>query len=275
MFITDIMGLGKTKQAIDIMDYKTFNISTASSFVVSAAGVPVAKHGNRSVTSKSGSADVLEALGARIDLKPPQVQNMIEEIGFGFMFAPVFHGAMKHALAPRKEIGIRTVFNLLGPLTNPASAGAQVMGVYDEALVRPVASVLKNLGVERALVVHGAGGLDEVSTFGPTYVSEVRDGRTSAFTLTPGAIGLEKASIADLRGGDAKANAEMIIGILKGEEGPKRDVVLLNAACGIYVGGGAPSLRDALKVAAKAVDSGAALEKLTEYVECSRSGAYV
>ncbi len=254
---------------------KTFNISTAASFVVAAAGIPVAKHGGRSVTSKSGSADVLEALGAKIDLKPPRVQKMIEDIGFGFMYAPVFHGAMKYALAPRKEIGIRTVFNLLGPLTNPASAGAQVMGVYDEALVRPIASVLKNLGVERALVVHGDGGLDEVSIFGPTYVSEVRGGRTSAYMLTPEAVGLKKASIADLRGGDAKVNAEMIIDILKGAEGPKRDVVLLNAACGIYVGGGAPSLRDALTAAAKAVDSGAALEKLAEYVECSRSGASV
>ncbi len=254
---------------------KTFNISTAASFVVSAAGIPVAKHGNRSVTSKSGSADVLEALGARIDLKPPQVQDMIEEIGFGFMFAPVFHGAMRHALAPRKEIGIRTVFNLLGPLTNPASAKAQVMGVYDEALVGPVASVLKNLGVERALVVHGAGGLDEVSTFGPTYVSEVRDGRTSIYTLSPESVGLERASVADLRGGDAKANAEMMIDIFKGAEGPKRDVVILNAACGIYVGGGAPSLGGSLKAAANAIDSGAALEKLAEYVERSRSEAYV
>ncbi len=253
---------------------KTFNISTAASFVVAGAGVPVAKHGNRSVTSKAGSADVLEALGARIDLKPPQVQAMIEDIGFGFMFAPVFNGAMKHALGPRKEIGIRTVFNLLGPLANPASAGAQVMGVYDEALVRPVAEVLANLGVERAIVVHGAGGLDEVSTFGPTYVCEVLDGRTGAYMLTPGALGLEKASVADLRGGDAVANAEVIIDILKGAEGPKRDVVLLNAACGIYVGGRAPSLRDALVEAARAVDSGAAYEKLAEYVERSRSEAH-
>jgi len=254
---------------------KTFNISTAASFVVAAAGIPVAKHGNRSVTSKSGSADVLEALGARIDLKPLQVQDMIEDIGFGFMFAPVFHGAMKYALAPRKEIGIRTVFNLLGPLTNPASAKAQVMGIYDEALVAPIAEVLMNLGVERALVVHGAGGLDEVSTFGPTYVSEVRNGRTSAYTLSPEAVGLEKASIADLRGGDAKANADMIIDILKGADGPKRDIVMLNAACGIYVGGGAPTLRDSLKVAAAANATGAALKKLAEYVERSRSGAYV
>ncbi|AFC99146.1 anthranilate phosphoribosyltransferase [Methanocella conradii HZ254] len=254
---------------------KTFNISTTASFVVAAAGIPVAKHGNRSVTSKSGSADVLEALGARIDLKPCEVEHLIEEIGFGFMYAPVFHGAMKHALAPRKEIGIRTVFNLLGPLTNPASAKAQVMGVYDEELVMPVANVLKNLGVERAMVVHGAGGLDEASTFGPTYVCEVDDGRVRQYTLTPEELGLEKASVADLRGGDAKLNAEIAMKILGGARGPKRDVVLLNASCGIYVGGKASSLQEAMGVAAESVDSGAALEKLKEYVERSRLEAYV
>ncbi len=199
---------------------------------------------------------------------------MIEDIGFGFMYAPVFHGAMKHALAPRKEIGIRTVFNLLGPLTNPASAKAQVMGIYDEALVIPVARVLKNLGVERALVVHGVGGLDEVSTFGPTCVCEVRDGLARAYTLSPETMGLEKANVADLMGGDAKMNAGIILDILKGAEGPKRDVVLLNAACGIYVGGGTPSLHDALAIAAKAIDSGAAYEKLSEYVKRSLSEAY-
>jgi anthranilate phosphoribosyltransferase len=252
---------------------KTFNISTAASFVVSAAGIPVAKHGNRSVTSKSGSADVLEALGARIDLKPPEVQRMIEDIGFGFMFAPVFHGAMKHALAPRKEIGIRTVFNLLGPLTNPASAKAQVMGVYDEALVVPVAKVLSNLGVERAMVVHGAGGLDEASTFGPTFICEVDLQGIRPYTLKPVDLGIEKARIADLGGGDARINSGIIIEILKGSKGPKRDIVLLNAACGIYVGGGAGSLQDALIVAADCVDSGAAFEKLSEYVRSSQAGA--
>jgi len=253
---------------------KTFNISTVASFVVAAAGIPVAKHGNRSVTSKSGSADVLDALGARIDLKPLEVERLIEEIGFGFMYAPVFHGAMRHALGPRREIGIRTVFNLLGPLTNPASAKAQVMGVYEEGLVVPVARVLKNLGVERAMVVHGAGGLDEVSTFGPTYVCEVYDGLIRQYTLTPGELGLEKASVADLRGGDSKANAEIAMKILGGIKGPRRDVVLLNAACGIYVGGRASSLQEAMGVAAESVDSGAALEKLKEYVERSRLEAY-
>jgi anthranilate phosphoribosyltransferase len=252
---------------------KTFNISTAASFVVSGAGIPVAKHGNRSVTSRSGSADVLEALGARIDLKPSAVQSMIEGIGFGFMFAPVFHGAMRHALGPRKEIGIRTVFNLLGPLTNPASAKAQVMGIYDGALVVPIAEVLANLGVERAMVVHGVGGLDEASTFGPTCVCEVRDGSTRAYTLSPESLGLEKASVADLAGGDARANADIVVNILKGAGGPRRDVVLLNAACGIYVGGKASSLQEAMAVAAGSVDSGAAYGKLAEYVERSRSEA--
>jgi anthranilate phosphoribosyltransferase len=249
---------------------KTFNISTAASFVVSAAGIPVAKHGNRSVTSKSGSADVLEALGARIDLKPPEVQRMIEDIGFGFMFAPVFNGAMKHALAPRKEIGIRTIFNLLGPLTNPASAKAQVMGIYDETLVVPIAEVLMNLGVERAMVVHGAGGLDEASTFGPTYVGEIDGGTIRSYTLMPEDLGIEKASVSDMGGGDAKANAETTIKILNGMKGPKRDIVLLNAACGIYVGGRASSLQAALSVAAERIDSGAAYGKLRAYIDRSR-----
>jgi anthranilate phosphoribosyltransferase len=250
---------------------KTFNISTVSSFVVASAGIPVAKHGNRSVTSKSGSADVLEALGAKIDLKPRAVEQMIEDIGFGFMFAPVFHGAMKHALAPRKEIGIRTIFNLLGPLANPASAQAQVMGIYDRDLVGPIALVLKNLGVERALVVHGAGGLDEASTFGPTYVCELKDGMTRSYTLTPEGLGIKKARVEDLRGGDAKANAAITRDILQGAEGPKRDVVLLNAACGIYVGGGAPTLRKALDIAAEKISSGAAYDKLLEYIERSNA----
>jgi anthranilate phosphoribosyltransferase len=253
---------------------KTFNISTAASFVVSAAGIPVAKHGNRSVTSKSGSADVLEALGARIDLGPDAVERMIEDIGFGFMFAPVFHGAMRHALAPRKEIGIRTVFNLLGPLTNPASAQAQVMGVYDRGLVGPAARVLKNLGVERALVVHGAGGLDEASTFGPTYVCELRDGAISQYTLTPESMGLKRSSVEDLRGGGAMANAAATLEILKGSRGPRLDIVLLNAACGIYVGGGAPTLQEAMDVAAEKVISGAAYDKLMEFIERSRQGEY-
>lgn len=250
---------------------KTFNISTAASFVVAGAGIPVAKHGNRSVTSKSGSADVMEALGGRIDLTPGEVSHLIEAIGFGFMFAPIFHSAMKHALAPRKEIGIRTVFNLLGPLTNPASAKAQVMGVYDEGMVEPIARVLHNLGVRRALVVHGLGGLDEVSTFGPTRICEVNNDRMSSYLLEPEEVGITRAKVSDLSGGDAKANAIIVKDILRGVDlGPRRDVVILNAACGIYVGGGASSLRDAIEAAGLSIDSGAAYEKLNAYIE--RSG---
>ncbi|HEY3423013.1 MAG TPA: anthranilate phosphoribosyltransferase [Methanocellaceae archaeon] len=252
---------------------KTFNISTAASFVVAGAGVPVAKHGNRSVTSKSGSADVLEALGAKIDLRPAEVERMIEDMGFGFMFAPVFHSAMKHALGPRKEIGIRTIFNLLGPLTNPASARAQVMGVYDEALVEPIGRVLANLGVERALVVHGVGGLDEASTFGPTRICEIDHGRTSSYAIDPGEVGLPRATVSALAGGDSKANAAIVRGILNGKEhGPRRDIVLLNSACGIYVGGAAGSVGEAIEVAKDTIDSGRASDKLNEYVRRSING---
>lgn len=249
---------------------KTFNISTISSFVVSGADVPVAKHGNRSVTSKSGSADLLEAMGAKIDMRPGPVESMIEDVGFGFMFAPVFHAAMKHAIGPRKEVGIRTVFNLLGPLTNPASAKAQVMGVYDEKLVEPVAEVLSNLGVERALVIHGIGGLDEASTFGPTKVCELCDGRITTYVLHPEDMGLPLVRVDELAGGDALANRAIAYDILKEKQkGPRRDVVVLNAALGIYVGGKAPSIQDGIKIAEAVIDSGKAMERLDMYVKRS------
>jgi anthranilate phosphoribosyltransferase len=234
----------------------------------------VAKHGNRSVTSKSGSADILEALGARIDVGPAVVERMIEEIGFGFMFAPVFHASMRHAVSPRKEVGIRTVFNVLGPLTNPASAQAQVLGVYDVGLVVPMAGVLRNLGVERALVVHGVGGLDEVSTFGPTVVCEVRNGELLPYEIDPSDLGLGKVTPSDLSGGDAAANASLARRLLDGRErGPKRDVVIANAACGIYVGGAATTLADAVEAAARSIDSGKALAVLEAYVRRSREVA--
>ena len=198
---------------------------------------------------------------------------MIEDMGFGFMFAPVFHSSMKHALGPRKEIGIRTIFNLLGPLTNPASARAQVMGVYDEALVEPIGRVLANLGVERALVVHGVGGLDEVSTFGPTRICEIENGRITCYSIDPEEVGLPRASVSDLAGGDARASAIMVRDILNGtEHGPRRDIVLLNSACGIYVGGAAGSVGDAIEVAKDSIDSGRALDKLNEYVRRSIDG---
>jgi anthranilate phosphoribosyltransferase len=253
---------------------KTFNISTIASFVVAGAGVPVAKHGNRSVTSKSGSADILEALGAKIDLPPAAVERMIEEIGFGFMYAPVFHASMKHAISPRKEVGIRTVFNVLGPLTNPASAQAQVLGVYDAGLVGPMAGVLRNLGIKRALVVHGVGGLDEVSTFGPTIVCEVRNYELQPYEIDPSDLGLGTAKPSDLSGGDASANATLARRLLEGKEtGPKRDVVIANAACGIYVGGRVATLSDAVEVAARSIDSGKALAVLEEYVRRSKEAA--
>ena len=253
---------------------KTFNVSTVASFVVAGAGVPVAKHGNRSVTSKSGSADVLEALGAKIEMPPEAVERMIEEIGFGFMFAPVFHASMKHAVSPRKEVGIRTVFNLLGPLTNPASAQAQVLGVYDASLVGPMAGVLRNLGVGHALVVHGVGGLDEVSTFGPTVVCEVIRGELIPYEISPSGLGLARCSPEELSGGDAAWNAALALRLLRGEErGPRRDIVIANAACGIYVGGAATSLRDAAGAAARSIDSGRALAVLDAYVSRSREAS--
>lgn len=253
---------------------KTFNVSTIASFVVAGAGVPVAKHGNRSVTSKSGSADILEALGAKMDTQPSAVQSMIEEVGFGFMFAPVFHGSMKHAIGARKEVGIRTVFNLLGPLTNPASAKAQVVGVYDASLVPVVAKVLRNMGTERAMVVHGVGGLDEVSTFGQTSVCEIKDGKVLPYEISPTDFGLPLVTPQDLKGGDAAENAALAYRLLRDhEKGPKRDIVLLNAACGIYVGRAAPSIKDALQLAADSIDSGKALAVLEQYVSRSKGSA--
>jgi anthranilate phosphoribosyltransferase len=253
---------------------KTFNISTIASFVVAGAGVPVAKHGNRSVTSKSGSADLMEALGVKIDLQPVDVERMIEDVGYGFMFAPVFHTSMRHAIGPRKEVGIRTVFNLLGPLTNPASARAQVVGVYDGTLVAPVARVLRNLGVERALVVHGVGGLDEVSTFGPTLVGEVREGIVLTREIRPEELDLPVATAKDLSGGDAIDNAKLTCRLLRdGQTGPRRDIVLLNAACGIYVGGAAATIEEGLEMARNSVDSGRAFSVLEACVACSREAS--
>jgi anthranilate phosphoribosyltransferase len=248
---------------------KTFNVSTTASFVVSGAGVPIAKHGNRSVTSKSGSADILEALGIRIDLRPERVCSLIEDVGFGFMFAPVFHSAMKHAIAPRKEVGIRTVFNILGPLTNPACAEAQLVGVFDPGMLTSIAQVLANMGVRRAVVVHGDGGLDEVSTFGKTYVSELKNGKIETYEVTPEDFGIKRSKPADLAGGDAKANAAIALDILNGRRGPMRDIVALNAACGIYAGGRAASIKEGLEKAVEAIDSGKAMGRLNEYARRS------
>ena len=242
---------------------KTFNISTATAFVVAGAGVAVAKHGNRPVTSKSGSADVLEALGINLAVTPAQVASSIEEIGIGFLFAQHFHPAMKYAAPVRREIGIRTVFNLLGPLTNPANARYQLLGVYDAALTEPLAQVLGQLGSTRAFVVHGLIGLDEWSTAGLTQVSELRDGTVNTYTLSAHDVGLSEAAPEDLAGGNPVENAELMERLLRGEGGPKRDIVMINAAAALVATGQANGISDGLSLAAHSLDSGAALEKIT------------
>lgn len=263
-FLTDTCGTGGDGA-------HTFNISTAAAIVASAAGVPVAKHGNRSVSSSSGSADVLERLGVAIDLGPQDVARCIEEIGLGFMFAPVFHGAMKHAIGPRRELGVRTVFNMLGPLTNPAGAGGQLMGVYSEELTEPVARVLGNLGVKRAMVVYSRDGLDEISVCAPTLVSELNGGEINTYLLNPEEYGFSKAESSDIKGESPEHNAQIIIALLKGEKGAKRDILLLNAGAAIYVGGGAETLAEGIAKAAKAIDSGKAYVKLLQLIEFTKS----
>ncbi|OPZ86141.1 MAG: Anthranilate phosphoribosyltransferase [bacterium ADurb.Bin429] len=238
--LVDTCGTGGDK-------LKTFNISTAAAFVVAGAGVGVAKHGNRSVTSKSGSADVLEELGVTLAIPPAAVEACIDRIGVGFLFAPNFHPAMKFAAPVRREIGIRTVFNILGPLTNPAGAPHQVIGVYDAALTEPLARVLGLLGARRAFVVHGLIGLDEWSTAGATQVSELRDGQVITRVYTPAEFGLEEANPDDLLGGNPAENAELIWALFRGQDGPKRDIVLLNAAAALVAGGAAMAKLQALR----------------------------
>ena len=240
----------------------TFNISTTAAFVVAGAGLGVAKHGNRSVSSHCGSADVLEALGINLELTPEQVAHCIDEVGIGFLFAPRLHPAMKHAIGPRREMGVRTIFNILGPLTNPAGATRQIMGVYDPNLTSPLAQVLGKLGAQAAFVVHGADGLDELSTTGINRVSHLRDGGVKDFSLDPAELGLPGARLEDLRGGTAQENAQITQAILAGERGPRRDVVLLNAAAALVAGGVAGDFEGGLQRAAEAIDSGSAREKL-------------
>ena len=241
----------------------TFNISTASMFVVAGAGIPIAKHGNRSVSSKSGSADVLESLGVNIAMAPEKVQECIEKTGIGFMFAPGFHSAMKHVMPARRELGIRTVFNILGPLTNPANAKGQVVGVYNAALTEKIAEVMNILGVERAFVVHGEPGMDEISNVGKTKISELSKGKIKTYMITPEDFGVKRARMADLAGADAKENAKIITDILAGKDkGPRRDIVLLNAAAGIVAGKKAKTLKEGLEIARDSIDSGKAYKKL-------------
>lgn len=247
----------------------TFNISTSAMFLAAGAGVPIAKHGNRSVTSKSGSADVLEALGVNIEPSRKSVEKMVEEIGVGFMFAPSFHEAMKHAIGPRKEIELRTVFNVLGPLTNPAGARGQVMGVYDSALTEKMAKVLKKLDCERVIVVHGLDGLDEISTLGRTKISKLTDNEIQTYEIEPEDYGISRVDPEEIAGGNAEKNAKILLRILKGEKGPKRDIVLLNAAAAIFVGGKSEDLEKALEIARESIDSGRAYDKLANLVKMS------
>jgi len=248
----------------------TFNVSTATAFVVAGTGLRVAKHGNRSVSSLCGSADVVEALGINLELPPAAVARCVDEVGIGFLYAPLLHTAMKHVMPARREMGIRTVFNLLGPLTNPAGANAQVIGVYAAALTDPLARVLAEMGTVRAFVVHGADGLDEISNTGESLISEVREGRVRSFTVRPEDFGVRRAAIADLRGGDREENAQIIRNLLAGRDGPKRDIVLINAAAALVVGGKARDLKDGVSLAARSIDSGAARQKLAALVDLSR-----
>jgi anthranilate phosphoribosyltransferase len=248
----------------------TFNVSTATAFVVAGAGLRVAKHGNRSVSSLCGSADVVETLGVNLDLPPQKVARCLEELGIGFLYAPLLHTAMKHVMAARREMGVRTVFNMLGPLTNPAGANAQVIGVYSPALTEPLARVLAELGTHRAFVVHGADGLDEISNTGESRIAEVREGLVRTVTVRPEDFGVTRASIGDLRGGDREQNAEIIRAILAGEPGPKRDIVLMNASAALVAGGRARDFKEGVELAARSVDAGAARQKLERLVALSR-----
>ncbi len=248
----------------------TFNVSTATAFVVAGAGVRVAKHGNRSVSSLCGSADVVETLGVDIELPPDQVARCIDEVGIGFLYAPMLHTAMKHVMAARREMGVRTVFNMLGPLTNPAGANAQVIGVYAAALTELLARALAELGTHRAFVVHGADGLDEITNTGESQIAEVREGVVRTSRVRPEDLGMPRASIRDLQGGDREENARIIRAVLGGEMGPRRDIVLMNAGAALVVGNKAEDLKEGVALAAASISSGAATRKLEDLVVLSR-----
>ena len=246
----------------------SFNISTTSSLVIAAGGVPVAKHGNRAASSKSGAADVLEALGVKITLTPERSAEILKKINICFLFAQNYHIAMKYVAPIRKELGIRTVFNILGPLSNPAGANMELMGVYDQALVEPLAQVMANLGVNRGMVVYGQDSLDEISMCAPTSVCEIKDGKFTSYEITPEQFGYEKCEKGALTGGTPAENAEITKAILKGEErGPKRQAVCLNAGVALYIAGKAASMEEGVKLAESLIDNGAALKKLEEFVE--------
>lgn len=262
--IVDTCGTGGDK-------LNTFNISTTTAFVVAASGLTVAEHGNRAVSSGCGSADVLEALGVNIGVGPEIVEECVQQIGIGFLFAPKLHGAMKYAIEPRREIGVRTIFNMLGPLTNPAGATAQLLGVYDPKLTEMFAGVLKNLGAKRAFVVHGSDGLDEATITGETRVSELKDGLITTYNIDPVEIFGETYKGAELVGGDAAKNAQIVKDVLSGKDGACRKIVLLNAALAIMAGDKAKTMREGVAVAEKGIDSKAAMKKLQDLIELSNS----
>ncbi len=243
----------------------TINVSTGAAIVAAAAGVPIAKHGNYSITSKSGSADVLRELGIRIEMSPQEVEKTIENVGIGFMLAPVFHPSMKRVGQIRRDLGFRTVFNILGPLTNPAGAQAQVMGVFDGALCETMANVLNILGTKRALVVHGSG-MDEISNTGETQIVELNNGKITKYSVTPKKLGVKQASVNEILGGTPEENARDIVDVLKGKKGAKRDIITINAGAALLVSGKADSLAGGMKMAAQAIDSGRALDKLKDFV---------
>jgi anthranilate phosphoribosyltransferase len=252
----------------------TFNVSTTTAFVVAASGFPVAKHGNRSVSSKCGSADVLEALGVNLDLTPEQVGACVKEVGIGFLFAPMLHGAMKHAIGPRREIGVRTIFNVLGPLTNPAGANVQLLGVYSPDLCEKLASVLGRLGSRRALVVCGAGNVDEFTVTGDTEVAELNNGEVRTYTVRPEDAGLRRSRLVDLKGGETpEESAAILRDVLDGAEGPKRDMLLLNSGAALYATAKVPGLKTGVELAAQIIDSGAALAKLEALINYSQNAS--
>jgi anthranilate phosphoribosyltransferase len=258
--ILDIVGTGGDGT-------RTFNVSTTTAFVAAGGGIKVAKHGNRAVSSLCGSADVLESLNVNLDLTSTDVENCISEIGIGFLYAPLFHGAMKYAAGPRREIGIRSIFNLLGPVTNPAGASAQVLGVYEANLTEKIAHVLQRLGTREAFVVCGEGTYDEISICGPTQVSHLKNGDVRTFQMTPEEYGLQRADCEDIVGGNAAENAAITRSILNGEKGPKRDMVLLNASAAFVAAGICADFGDGIKIAADAIDSGNARQKLDQLVD--------
>lgn len=263
--VIDLCGTGGDQQG-------TINVSTVASFVVAGAGVPVAKHGNRSVSSQVGSADVLEELGANINISPKGAEQCLNETGITFLFAPVYHTAMKSVSQPRRDIGIRTVFNVLGPLTNPAGVKHQVIGVYSEVLLEPIAKVVRNLGYSRAMVVHGGDRLDEITVTGKTQIAELKEGMVKTYQFEPMDLGFKKRKIEDLKGGSVGENAEILISILEGEEREaKREVAVLNAAAGILVAGAASDFKEAVAKAEESIDTRSALNRLNSFIEFTKN----